>query len=508
MSRPLALIIMDGFGEAPASPANAITEADPRFLQGLRQDYPFSLLDCSGEDVGLPCGLMGNSEVGHLNIGAGRIVYQEISRIDKSIADGEFAKNQALLGAIHHAKSAGSTLHLMGLVSDGGVHSSDHHLKSLLDLCKSEGLAGDQVVLHAILDGRDTPPRSALGYVTDVEKHMTDLGVGKIATVIGRYYAMDRDKRWERTKVAYAGMVHGIGSVEDSATSAIQKSYAKGEGDEFVLPAIIGDKNKGRIRSGDAGIFFNYRTDRTRQLTMALTMDDFNDFECGESLDFHLATMTRYRADFTCPVAYEPSFLKGIFPEVVSNAGLSQLRIAETEKYAHVTFFISGGDEREYPGEKRILVPSPKVATYDMKPSMSAVEVTNQLLNHLDNERPDLTILNFANTDMVGHTGVIPAAIEAVQAVDQCLARIVPKYLAMGGSVAITADHGNCEMMIDPQTGSPHTAHTTNPVPFFVVGDGLKGKAMSSGRLCDIAPTLLPLLGLSPHKTMEGVDLL
>ena len=513
MAGPLALIVLDGFGEAPAGPSNAISLAEPRYLYSLKEAFPWTTLECSGEAVGLPCGLMGNSEVGHMNIGAGRIIWQEITRIDKAIQDGPFFANAALLGAVQHAKTNGGTLHLMGLVSDGGVHSSDRHLSALLRLCKDRGLTGDAVQLHAFLDGRDTSPRSARKYLSAVQAVMDELGVGRIATLCGRYYAMDRDTNWERTKLVYDALVgraeNGPLATADSALAAVDASYAADKGDEFVLPVAIGSANQGRIVDGDAAIFFNYRTDRTRQLTAALTLPGFDGFDRGGMPNIHMATMTRYRADFTCPVAFDPQYLKGIFPEVVSAAGLSQLRIAETEKYAHVTFFLSGGTESEFPGESRILVPSPKVATYDMQPAMSAPGVTDRLLDRLADAPPDVTILNFANADMVGHTGVLPAAIEAISTIDAMLARIVPKYLELGGTVAITADHGNCEMMIDPVTGKIHTAHTTNPVPFQLVGNDLRGRSLKTGgRLCDISTTLLPLLDLAPHPSMDGVNLL
>jgi 2,3-bisphosphoglycerate-independent phosphoglycerate mutase len=515
MPAPLLLAILDGFGDAEPSPGNAITLAEPAFFNGLRERFPSTLLECSGEAVGLPCGLMGNSEVGHLNIGAGRIVWQEITRIDRAIRDGRFFANEALLGAVRHALSSGGTLHLLGLVSDGGVHSSDRHVEALLQLARDQGLGGGQVQLHAFLDGRDTPPRSAQHYVAGLEKWMAELGVGRIATVSGRYYAMDRDTRWDRTRRAYEALVHGEGTLPEatSALAAIRAAYEAGVGDEFVEPVVVAgaDSGRGRIRDGDAAIFFNFRADRTRQLTRALTSDRFDEFDRGPRPDLHLVTMTRYREDFTCPVAFAPQYLKGIFPEVVSGAGMSQLRIAETEKYAHVTFFLSGGDEKEYPGERRILVPSPRVATYDLQPEMSAFEVTDRLLAAFDDAttRPDVTVLNFANADMVGHTGNIAAAIVAVKTIDRCLERIVPRYLAAGGTVAITADHGNCEMMLDPETGSPHTAHTTNPVPLVIAAEDLAQASLrAGGRLCDIATTLLPLLGLAPHPNMEGVDLL
>ncbi|MEZ6037627.1 MAG: 2,3-bisphosphoglycerate-independent phosphoglycerate mutase [Planctomycetota bacterium] len=510
MSRaPLLLCVLDGFGDAPNGPGNAISAAEPRFWNELRQRYPTTQLSASGEDVGLPCGLMGNSEVGHLNIGAGRIVYQEISRIDREIREGRFGSNAALQGAIDKALKANSTLHLFGLVSDGGVHSSDQHLKALLQMAKAAGLTGDRVVLHAFLDGRDTAPRSAQGYVATVEQWMQELGVGRIGTVIGRYWAMDRDKRWERVQLAYDALVLGRGDVAASASAAIAAAYERGENDEFVKPAILGSADLGRVCTNDAVIFFNYRTDRARQLTDAFVTREFDGFPRASVPIVHFVTMTRYRDDFPCPVAFPPQNLNGILPQVVSKAGLRQLRIAETEKYAHVTFFFSGGDERELPGERRLLVPSPKVATYDLQPEMSAVQVTDALLQELQSDqRPDVTILNFANADMVGHSGVVPAAIKAVQTIDACLSRIVPAFLKLGGTAAITADHGNVEQMIDPVTGGVHTAHTTNPVPFVVCSDALLNKRLKAGgRLCDIATTLLPILGLDKAEGMEGVDL-
>ena len=506
---PLLLCVLDGFGEGAPGPGNAITVAEPRFWFDLRQKWPTTMLQASGEDVGLPCGLMGNSEVGHLNIGAGRVVYQEITRIDREIREGRFQQNVALQSAIAHAKDKRGTLHLFGLVSDGGVHASDQHLKALLGMAKAAGLTGDRVLVHAFLDGRDTPPRSAQPYVANVEQWMRELGTGRIATVVGRYYAMDRDKRWERVQKAYDALTLGTGHVAASAQAAIAAAYARNEGDEFVLPTIIGSPDQGRVRSGDAVLFFNFRTDRARQLTDAFVGKDFTGFARASVPVVHFVTMTRYREDLPCPVAYSPQNLDGIFPQVISKAGMRQLRIAETEKYAHVTFFFSGGDEKEFPGERRVLVPSPKVATYDLQPEMSAIPVTDALLQELANgQRPDVTILNFANADMVGHTGLIPAAATAVRTIDQCLARIVPAYLALGGTVAITADHGNVEMMIDPTTGQPHTAHTTNPVPLVIAGEGARGKRLrSGGRLCDIATTLLPILGLPKGNGMDGVDL-
>ncbi|MGC6487764.1 MAG: 2,3-bisphosphoglycerate-independent phosphoglycerate mutase [Planctomycetota bacterium] len=511
MSRraPLLLCVLDGFGEAPAGPGNAITQAGPRFWNDLRQRYPSTLLSASGEDVGLPCGLMGNSEVGHLNIGAGRVVYQEISRIDKEIQDGRFASNEALQSAVAHVRQTGGVLHLFGLVSDGGVHSSDRHLRALLEMAKDAGLSGEQVAVHAFLDGRDTPPRSAQGYLETLEGWTADLGVGRVATVIGRYFAMDRDKRWERVQLAYDALTLGRGLQADSAQAALAQAYERGENDEFVKPTVVGSPDRGRVRTGDAVVSFNFRTDRARQLTEAFVSHEFAAFARASLPVVHFVTMTRYREDFPCPIAFPPQSMKGALPQVVSDAGLSQLRIAETEKYAHVTFFFSGGDEAEVPGERRILVPSPKVATYDMQPEMSAEQVTDALLRELaSDDRPDVTILNFANADMVGHSGIVPAAVAAVQTIDACLARIVPAFTALGGTAAITADHGNVEQMTDPASGSAHTAHTTNPVPLVVCSDALVGRSMKpGGRLCDIATTLLPILGLERSAGMDGVDL-
>jgi 2,3-bisphosphoglycerate-independent phosphoglycerate mutase len=506
---PLLLCVLDGFGEAAAGPYNAITSAEPRFWNELRQRYPHTLLEASGEEVGLPCGLMGNSEVGHLNIGAGRIVYQEITRIDRAVRDGVFQRNDALLSAFRHVEKTKGTVHLFGLVSDGGVHSSDRHLEALIGMAKAAGLTGDRLVLHAFLDGRDTPPRSAEPFVQRVEQWLFAAGVGRIGTVIGRYFAMDRDKRWERVQAAYDALTIGRGHAAATAQAAIALARQRNEGDEFVQATVIGSPDQGRVRTGDAVIFFNFRTDRARQLTDAFVGKDFQGFARASVPAVHFVTMTRYRDDLPCPVAFPPQNLNGILPQVIAKAGLSQLRIAETEKYAHVTFFFSGGEERELPGERRILIPSPRVATYDLQPEMSAPLVTDALLRELASEqRPDVTILNFANADMVGHSGLLPAAQRAVQTIDQCLARIVPAFLRLGGTAAITADHGNVEQMLDPVTGEPHTAHTTNPVPFVVCSDALKQRRLKSGgRLCDIATTLLPLLGLDKAEGMEGADL-
>ena len=506
---PLVLIVLDGFGEAPAGPANAITLAEPSYWMGLREHYPFTTLVCSGEEVGLPIGLMGNSEVGHLNIGAGRVVWQEITRIDRSIRTGEFFSNPALCGAIDHARKHGSALHLFGLCSDGGVHSSDQHLAALIDLARRRGLGKDQLFVHAFLDGRDTPQKSAEKYVTEVEEQLARAGIGRIATVSGRYYPMDRDQRWDRVQKAFEALTSGTGELAATALDGVRAGYSRGETDEFVLPTVIGPRDRGRVRDGDAVIFFNFRADRARQLTEAFVSPDFQGFVPTVRPKVHFVSLTRYREDLDVAAAFQPQFLKNIFPEIIARAGLDQLRIAETEKYAHVTFFFSGGDEKAFPGEKRVLVPSPRVATYDLAPAMSADSLTDQLLAIHAQKPPDVTILNFANADMVGHTGVLPAAVSAIKTIDRCLARIVPAVLATGGHVAITADHGNCEMMIDPVTGAPHTSHTTNAVPFLIVGDDLRTRKLrAGGRLCDIAPTLLPILRIDKDPAMDGVDLL
>lgn len=506
--RPIVLIVLDGFGHREATESNAVVAGAPYF-QELLGKYPHALLSASGKEVGLPLGLMGNSEVGHLNLGAGRVVFQDTTRIDRSIETGEFATNGALLAAIDGAIARGKSLHLMGLIGTGGVHASEHHLRHLLKLCADRGLAQDRVLVHAILDGRDTPPRSGREFLHTLEADLAEAGVGRIASVIGRYWAMDRDKRWERVERAYRLLLEGEGQEHPSADAAIAQSYAQDTGDEFCEPCVIGLPDQGRIQDGDALICFNFRADRVREICEALTSDDFDGFERPSRADVQTTTMTQYRSDFPFPVAYPPRELHGLFSEVVSAAGLRQKRIAETEKYAHVTYFFSGGKEAELPGESRELVQSPKVATYDLQPEMSAPEVRDRILRSLRADETDVYIINFANADMVGHTGIYEAALAAIQAVDACLRDIVPEVTKRGGVVAITADHGNAEQLWDPVSNQPHTAHTTNPVPIVFCSDDLVGtKLRPMGILADVAPTLLELSGLTKPDEMDGLSLL
>jgi 2,3-bisphosphoglycerate-independent phosphoglycerate mutase len=506
--RPTLLIVLDGWGHREAVQHNAI-RAEARSFQELQARYPSTLLSASGEEVGLPLGLMGNSEVGHTNLGAGRIVWQEITRIDRAVREGAFFTNPALVGAVEGARRRNATLHLLGLVSDGGVHSSDHHLRSLLELARRAGLARERVMVHAVLDGRDTPPRSGIGYVQALERDLATAGVGRIATVVGRYWAMDRDKRWERVQKAYDLFTGGVGASSASALEAVRASYAKEVGDEFVEPCAIVREPAGRLSDGDALLCFNFRADRMRQMCAALSDPAFDGFPRAVRPRLEIATMTRYSAEFPFPVAFPPQELKGVFSELVSAAGLRQERIAETEKYAHVTFFFSGGQEAEVAGESRVLVPSPKVATYDLQPEMSAPGVTEAILRSLARGETDVYVINFANADMVGHTGIEAAARAAVRAVDGCLARIVPAVTAKGGLVAITADHGNAEQMWDEEHDQPHTAHTTNPVPLVLCAEDLRGaKLRRMGILADVAPTLCALTGIPRSSGMDGVTLL
>jgi 2,3-bisphosphoglycerate-independent phosphoglycerate mutase len=509
MSKPLILMILDGWGINSSRNNNAIALADPPVMGRLCREYPCTELQASGMAVGLPEGQMGNSEVGHLNIGAGRIVFQDLTRISKAISDGSFYRNPALLDCLAKTCSSGGRIHLAGLVSDGGVHSHNTHLYALLQLARQEGIK--DVFVHCFLDGRDTPPRSAVEYISSLEEEMKIIGVGKIATVMGRYYAMDRDNRWERVEKAYNAMALGEGNPDESALKAIQDNYDQGSNDEFVLPSVVFDQNGpvGTIRDGDGFIFFNFRSDRAREITRAFTDSSFTGFNPVFRPEFSsFVCMTEYDETFGLPVAFAPEELKNILGEVVSKAGLRQLRIAETEKYAHVTFFFNGGNEVPFPGEERVLIPSPKdVATYDLKPEMSVFQVTAELVSRLDERRYDFIVLNFANPDMVGHTGFLEAAVKAISAVDECVGVVVDKVLSQGGNLLITADHGNAESMVD-ENGNPHTAHTCNPVPFVLVGDAAQGLHLHSGVLADIAPTVLDILGIPKPAEMTGSSLL
>jgi len=510
--RPVMLAILDGWGRNTSEEANAICAACTPFIDELYQKYPHATLQTSGESVGLPVGQMGSSEVGHLNIGAGRIVYQEMVRISKSIREGAVRENLVIKEAFSRCAGTGKTLHLMGLVSPGGVHSHTDHLYGFLRLAKEMGV--DQIQVHAFLDGRDVPPRSAIPFLQELEQVMADLGVGRIATVMGRYYAMDRDKRWERVEKAYRAMTLGEGVEAASAVAAVEQSYAAGVNDEFVVPSVVrgvvrgvGD---GTIKSGDSVFFFNFRPDRAREITRAFVDHDFSGFDrpAPAPLGVHYVCLTQYDETIAAPVAFPPEGkMKNILSEVLANAGIKQLRIAETEKYAHVTFFFNGGEEAPFPNEERILIPSPKVATYDLEPAMSSVEVTERLLQEIASGRYDVIIINYANLDMVGHTGVFDAAVKAAEAVDKGLSAVVPAVLAKGGVLLITADHGNAEQMTDYDSGEPMTAHTTNPVPVIMVG-GPAGAALRDGILADVAPTLLELLGLSQPAEMTGQSLI
>ena len=504
MKKPLALIILDGFGYNPSDYGNAIRAAKTPNLDKLFATCPHTLIGASGMDVGLPDGQMGNSEVGHTNIGAGRVVYQELTRITKSISDGDFFQNEALCGAVESCKKNGTALHLMGLLSDGGVHSHNKHLYGLLELAKRAGL--EKVYVHCFMDGRDVPPTSGKEYIEELLAKTKEIGVGKIASIMGRYYAMDRDNRWERVEKAYAAMVYGEGETAECPVCAMEKSYAADVTDEFVVPVVC-DK-EGQIHANDSVIFFNFRPDRAREITRTLVDPDFNEFVRKNGFfPLYFVCMTQYDAKMpNVQVAFKPQSLANTFGQYISDKGLTQLRIAETEKYAHVTFFFNGGVEAPCQNEDRALIASPKVATYDLKPEMSAYEVTDELLARLDSGKYDVIILNFANCDMVGHTGVFEAAVAAVEAVDTCLGKVVDKILSMGGRALITADHGNADQMYEPD-GSPFTAHTTNPVPLLLVGD--KDHTLKEGgRLADLAPTMLEMLGLPKPVEMDGKSLL
>lgn len=505
--KPVMLMILDGFGISKIDNGNAVKAAYKPNLDKYFKKYPHTELGASGLSVGLPEGQMGNSEVGHLNIGAGRIVYQALTRITKSINEGEFFKNEVLNSAVDNAVKNNSDLHLLGLVSPGGVHSHTDHLKGLLQLAKQKGAS--RVYIHAFTDGRDVPPSSAYMYIDDMEKYIQKIGIGKIATVSGRYYAMDRDKRWERVELAYNALVYGRGNKAVSAGEAVINSYDNGKTDEFIVPTVIEENNKpvATIKNGDSVIFFNFRPDRARQLTRALNDNIFKGFE-REKLNLKFVTMTEYDATLeNVYVAFNNEVYKNTLGEYVSKMGKSQLRIAETEKYAHVTFFFNGGVEAPNKNEDRELIPSPKVATYDLKPEMSAREVTSTVLDRLDQDKYDMIILNFANPDMVGHTGIFQAAKKAIEVVDECLGRIVSKILEKHGTVFITADHGNSEQMVDYSTGNPMTAHTTNSVPFLYISKN-STELRKDGILADISPTILQVMGLEKPKEMTGKSLI
>jgi 2,3-bisphosphoglycerate-independent phosphoglycerate mutase len=509
--KPLLLMILDGWGINPSRENNAIAMARTPNLNALLAEYPHVPVQTSGMAVGLPEGQMGNSEVGHLNIGAGRVVYQDLTRISKAIADGDFFDNSVLLDCIRRTKAAGGRLHLSGLLSDGGVHSHNTHLYGLLELARREGVT--EVFVHCLLDGRDTPPQSGADYLAQLETEMARVGIGRTATVIGRYYAMDRDNRWDRVERAYNAMVLGEGALRENSADAIARSYAAGLHDEFVEPAVIVRDGRpvGTMRDGDGFIFFNFRSDRAREITRALALDDCPGFpRRGRPRLAAYVCMTEYDATFGLPIAYGQEALRNILGEVLADAGRTQLRIAETEKYAHVTFFFNGGVEEPFPGEERCLIPSPKeVATYDQKPEMSAYLVTDELLSRIDQDRYDVIVLNLANCDMVGHTGIVPAAVKAVEAVDACVGRLIARVREKGGAALITADHGNADQMWDAESNGPHTAHTCNPVWLLLVDDSRKtAQLREGGRLADIAPTMLEMLDIPVPAEMTGLSLI
>ncbi|AJI20301.1 2,3-bisphosphoglycerate-independent phosphoglycerate mutase [Priestia megaterium] len=506
--KPVALIILDGFALRDEDKGNAVTHAKKPNFDRFWNEYPHATLQASGEAVGLPEGQMGNSEVGHLNIGAGRIVYQSLTRVNVAIREGEFERNETLLAAVKHAKEKGTNLHLFGLLSDGGVHSHIEHLYALLRLAKSEGL--EKVYIHGFLDGRDVAPQSAETYLKELNEKIEEYGVGEIATLSGRYYSMDRDKRWERVEKSYRAMVYGEGPSYTSAEECVKDSYENGIYDEFVLPSVI-TKEDGSpvatIQDEDAVIFYNFRPDRAIQISNTFANEDFRSFDRGEKhpKSLHFVCLTHFSETVDGYVAFKPNNLDNTLGEVLSQNNLKQLRIAETEKYPHVTFFMSGGREAEFPGETRILIDSPKVATYDLKPEMSAYEVTDALLAEIEGDKQDAILLNFANPDMVGHSGMLEPTVKAIETVDECLGKIVDAILAKGGTAIITADHGNADEVITLE-GNPMTAHTTNPVPVIVTKQGLELR--EDGILGDLAPTMLTLLDVAQPKEMTGKTLI
>jgi 2,3-bisphosphoglycerate-independent phosphoglycerate mutase len=506
--QPTALIILDGFALREETYGNAIAQASKPNFDRYWEQYPHTTLTASGEAVGLPEGQMGNSEVGHLNIGAGRTVYQSLTRVNVAIREGEFERNETFVNAINHVKQKGSNLHLFGLLSDGGVHSHINHMFALLRLAAKEGI--ENVYLHAFLDGRDVGPQTAKGYIEQTYKVIEETGVGQFATVSGRYYSMDRDKRWDRVEKCYRAMVYGEGPTYKDAYECVADSYANGIYDEFVLPSVIVREDEtpvATINDDDAIIFYNFRPDRAIQIARVFTNDDFREFDRGSKVPHipEFVCMTQFSETVGGYVAFKPSNLDNTLGEVISQAGLKQLRIAETEKYPHVTFFFSGGREAEFPGEERILINSPKVATYDLQPEMSIYEVTDALVKEIEADKHDAIILNFANCDMVGHSGMMEPTIKAVEATDECLGKVVEAIVAKGGTAIITADHGNADEELTPE-GQPMTAHTTNPVPFIVTKEG--AQLREDGILGDIAPTMLTLLGLEQPKEMTGKTLI
>ncbi|MBT2693570.1 2,3-bisphosphoglycerate-independent phosphoglycerate mutase [Bacillus sp. ISL-55] len=505
---PTALIILDGFALRGERMGNAVAQAKKPNFDRYWNHYPHAQLIASGEAVGLPEGQMGNSEVGHLNIGAGRIVYQSLTRVNISIREGEFEKNETFLAAIKHAKEKGTALHLMGLLSDGGVHSHIEHMFALLKLAASEGL--EKVYVHGFLDGRDVGPKTAPGYIEQTLEKMNEIGVGEFATISGRYYSMDRDKRWERVEKSYRSMVYGDGPTYSNPMELIEDNYNNGIFDEFVVPSVLvrpDGSPVATVQNDDAVIFYNFRPDRAIQISNTFTNKDFRSFDRGEGHpeNLHFVCLTHFSETVDGYVAFEPSNLDNTVGEVISQAGMTQLRIAETEKYPHVTFFMSGGREQEFPGEKRILINSPKVATYDLQPEMSANEVTDALIKEIEADNFDAILLNFANPDMVGHSGMLEPTIQAIETVDECLGRIVDLIVSKGGTAIITADHGNADEVVTLE-GNPMTAHTTNPVPVIVTKEG--AELREDGILGDLAPTILELLGLDKPAEMTGTSLI
>ncbi len=504
MKNNVLLIILDGYGLRKETNNNAVLNANTPFLDKLFKEEPNTALDCHGNEVGLPEGVMGNSEVGHLNIGAGRVVMQDLVRIDLAIKDDTFKNIPEFKQLIEGAKKSNKPVHLMGLMSDAGVHSDYRHLMKILLALKEAGVK--EAYVHALMDGRDTPPNSGAGYLEKLIEFMNINKFGKVATVIGRYYAMDRDKRWERVEKAYKALVQGVGTVSNDPVKTVREYYKQKITDEFMEPIIVGEK--GRIEKGDSMLVFNYRADRVREISIALNDSTFNEFKTND-LDLKYFTLTQYQESFPYPVLFKPMQMDKIFGEVVSQAGMTQLRIAETEKYAHVTYFFNGGEEKQFPGEERILISSPKVATYDLQPEMSAPEVTEALLEAIKSDKFNAIILNFANGDMVGHTGVLSAAIKALEYLDTAIEKIVTAFKAKGGTVFITADHGNCEQMWDDENKQPHTQHTLNKVPFIVIDPNKNIKELSAGgKLSDIAPTLLDVLGIDKPVEMTGKSLI